>query len=113
MAKKPLPDPTKPYADFIYELMAYGATTVIADYAGAGGPNKRIWTVNVATHMAEGLKNEILMIGRTTRNGKEVSGYEIVPEAAAYWRNAREEGVSPEEALSGWLALIGLSSKGA
>lgn len=108
VAAASLPDPTKPYAEFMYGLLLHSKVTHLGDYEKAAGKDRRLWVQDMAQHMSEALTDEIVKVAITMKNNEKVHGYEPQPEAIAFWKNGVEAGRSAEEILSGWKAMMSL-----
>lgn len=114
MATKPLPNPRMAYADFIKAVLERGTPTSLGDFQNEAGKgeSKNLWVVNVAQHMQEAIQDDIVEIA-VVRNAKDakVHGYVCKPEAVSFWENGAEQGMTPEQILQGWKAMMSLGKE--
>ena len=109
-APEKLPDPTKEYPAFVWELMEMGEQVNMhqfKSFAKAHKHNYHLWVICVSEHVSQARVDNLVEVGltQTPETGDQVNWYRPTEAAKQFFANAREDKRTPEETLRGWAAL--------
>lgn len=101
-----LPNPEQEYPDFLVGLMNCTSITNLAHYREAAGKRHRVWLAFTGQHMHDALQDEVVEFGYSEDgSGNRLNSFHPTAGAKDFWKNAKEEGYTPTQALEGWRAL--------
>lgn len=103
-----IPDTTMPDDKWLDAMCNPGMAVNMRSIRDAAGSNKRLWLLEGSLRVSSALRMGILEATLTDMNGEKVNVYTPKPEAIDFWRNGREQSLSPQEILDGWKAMQSL-----
>lgn len=106
--RKDLPDPTKGQAEWISQMVDLDGVVNMRDYRDYPTKDKRLWMVEGARKMSAALHAKMLEVELTPIGNDKVNCYRATDDCKAFWKNGREQNMSDEEILNGWLAMMSM-----
>jgi hypothetical protein len=105
--EKNLPDPTKGQAAWVSAMVDSGIINM-RDYRDYSGKDKRLWMVEGARRVSAGLHSKLLEVELTAIGEERVNCFKASDDCKAFWKNGREQNMTEEQILEGWLAMMSM-----
>jgi hypothetical protein len=105
--EKNLPDPTKGQAAWVSAMVDSGVINM-RDYRDYSGKDKRLWMVEGARRVSAGLHSKLLEVELTAIGDERVNCFKASDDCKAFWKNGREQNMTEEQILEGWLAMMSM-----
>lgn len=103
-----LPDPTKGQAEWIAQMVRLDGLINMRDYRDYSGKDKRLWMVEGARRVSAALHAKMLEVELTPIGDDRVNCYRASDDCKSFWKNGKEQSMTDEEILNGWMAMMSM-----
>lgn len=103
-----LPAPNVPHADWVAAMSTMEVGINLKHFRDGGGSNKRLYLVEGSRRITEGLAAKLLRVEMTDIESERINCYWMTDEAKQFWQNGREQNLTNQEILDGWMAMQSL-----
>ena len=107
---KILPAPDVDACDWVAEMSVYLEGISLRDYREFSGDKKRLWMTEGARQIVRAIKHRFMKSDLITVNGEPVNHFIFTDEAREFWKMGREQGLTNQEVLDGWIALQSITA---
>lgn len=105
---KIIPDPTVGFPQWASAMSTCPNAVNLRDYRDHGGKDKRLWLMEGARHITQGMKQRILKSELVSINDEKVNCFEMTESAKEFWKNGREQAMSEQQIVDGWEGMMSI-----
>lgn len=107
---KILPAPDVEACEWVAEMSVRPDGISLRDYREFSGDKKRLWMTEGARQIVRAMKHHFMKSDLITVNGEPVNHFIFTDEAREFWKMGREQGLTNQEMLDGWIALQSITA---
>lgn len=107
---KNMPAPNVPHHDWLAGMALMDEPINMRQQRDAGGKDVRLFLVEGARRVTAALRDQIIDVVLTNIDDERVNCYQMNERAKQWWANGKEQGMTNEEILNGWQAMISLEN---
>lgn len=102
---KNLPNPTLPRAEWTASIIGLGEAVNLRHHRDASGRDRKLWLIEGARQLVTAIHSRILKVELSIIDGERVNCYTPHEDAIEFWKNGKEQNLSDDQILEGWVAL--------
>lgn len=109
MSGKVIPKPTVEHYDWMAAMAINPNKVNLRDYRDHGGPDARIWLMDGARRITEGMKSGAMFAEMEVIDGQNVNAFAMTDNAKKWWENGKKQKMTNKEIFEGWEAFQSMS----
>ena len=106
--KKIVPNPTEGFPSWAAAMSTCPNSVNLRDYRDLDVPDKRLWLMEGARHITQGMKHRVLKAELVTISDAKVNCFEMTEEAKEFWKNGRDQEMTDQQICDGWEAMMSI-----